>query len=101
MKPALYQEALDAYANPFHEFTVELIGEGLIHHSYKVTSKLTGGSFLLQEINQAVFPEPAILQSNYEVLWKYLRSENIPFVIPQPKNFANDSVLFYDSHGNC
>ena len=100
MKPPIYQEALDAYANPFHEFTVELIGEGLINHSYKVTSKVTGGSFLLQEINQTVFPEPAILQSNYEVLWKYLRSEKIPFFIPKPKCFVGDSTLFYDSQDN-
>jgi thiamine kinase-like enzyme len=101
MKVATYQEALDAYANPFHEFTVELIGEGLINHSYKVTSKVTGGSFLLQEINQAVFPKPGILQSNYELLWNYLRSENIPFVIPQPKSFVGDTNLFYDSRDNC
>jgi Ser/Thr protein kinase RdoA (MazF antagonist) len=78
-----------------------LIGNGLINLSYKVTSKLTGGSILLQEINQHVFPEPAILQGNYELLWNYLRSENIPFVLPQPKNFAGDTDLFFDSRDHC
>ncbi len=101
VKPLLYQEALDAFANPFHEFTVELIGEGLINHSYKVTSKVTGKSFLLQQINQSVFTKPAMLQNNYEKLWKYIRSESIPFTMPQPKYFAGDSNLFYDSHQHC
>lgn len=97
MKQALYQEALDAYANPFHEFTVEPIRSGLINHSFKVTSKLNGQSFLLQEINKDVFNEPGLVQSNYELLWKFLQSEKIPFLIPAPKYFPDDSTLYVDS----
>ena len=100
MKQALYQEALDAFANPFHEFSIEPIQAGLINRSFKVTSKLNGYSFLLQEINKNVFPEPGHVQSNYELLWKHLQSEKIPFVIPQPKYFPDDSALYCDSHDN-
>src|SRR5262245_35245141 len=100
MKTVLYQEALDAFANPFHEFAVEELHSGLINHSYKVTSKLNGHSFLLQQINTKVFSQPWHIQSNYEALWKYLQAEKIPFVIPEPKFFPDNSTLFYDSHNN-
>jgi Ser/Thr protein kinase RdoA (MazF antagonist) len=100
MKTAVYQEALDAFANPFHEFSIEELPSGTTNQSYKVTSRLNGRSFLLQQINQKVFSEPAHVQDNYEMLWKYLHSEEIPFVIPEPKYFPDDSTLYVDSHDN-
>ncbi len=98
MKTAVYQEALDAFANPLHEFTVEQLNTGLINQSYKVTSRLNGKTFLLQKINQDVFTEPAFLEHNYEMLWKYLQAEKIPFVIPEPKYFPDNVPLYCDSH---
>ena len=79
MEEPIYLEALDAYANPFHEFTVKLLTVGLINESFKVTSKMSGDSFLLQKINRHVFPEPQKVQENYVMLWKYLKSEKINF----------------------
>jgi len=98
MKPAVYQEALDAFANPFHEFNIEKIDNGLINCSFKVTSRLNGMSFLLQKINKKVFPEPGYVQSNYEKLWKFLQAEHLPLLIPQPKYFPDDSSLYVDSN---
>lgn len=98
MKPAPYQEALDAFVSPFHEFSVQSLTPGLINHSYKVTSKLTGKTFLLQQINRSVFPEPELLQHNYELLWRHLQAEKIPYVIPEPKYFPDNSMLYCDSH---
>ena len=100
MKPAVYQEALDAFANPFHEFSIEKIDNGLINCSFKVTSRLNGVSFLLQKINTKVFPEPAYVQSNYGKLWKFLQAEQLPLYIPQPRYFPDDSSLYVDSHDN-
>lgn len=97
MKEEIYKEALDAYANPAQEFIVKPVGTGLINQSFKVTSKNTGDSFLLQEINQRVFPQPGKVQHNYEILWKYLQSEEIFFFIPEPKYFPGDTTLFCDS----
>ncbi len=101
MKQAFYQEALDAFANPFHEFAIEEIHAGEVNHSYKVTSKLNGSSFLLQQINRKVFPQPEHVQANYEMLWNHIQLEQLPLVIPEPKFFPDDSTLFVDSHGNC
>ncbi len=105
MKPASYQEALDAYTfsrpggpitEVIHEYTVIPVSEGIINESYKVTSKLTGDSFLLQRINQTVFPDPPAVQHNYEMLWKHLQT-NTGFFIPEPKYFPGDAGLFCDS----
>jgi Ser/Thr protein kinase RdoA (MazF antagonist) len=97
---AVYQEALDAYANPFQEFSVKKLTGGLINRSYKVTSKLTGVAFLLQQVNQHVFPEAGDLQNNYELLWKYLQSEKNNFIMPEPGYFVDNSTLFCDSNNN-
>ncbi len=101
MKPAIYQEALEAYGNPFHEFTVEPVGNGLINQSFRVTSKMNGNSFLLQRMNQSVFQHPEKVQANYEKLWKYLQEEETGYFIPEPKYFADNTTFYYDSAGNC
>ncbi len=100
MSTEIYQEALDAFANPFHEFAVKPLTSGLINQSFKVTSKTSGNSFLLQKINQHVFPVPEKVQHNYELLWKYLQSEEISFLIPEPKKFPGDVLLFCDTKEN-
>lgn len=96
----VYQEALDAYANPLHEYVVKPITSGLINQSFKVTSKTTGDSFLLQNINQHVFSDPEKVQYNYETLWKYLQSEEINFIIPEPKYFPDNNSFYCDSNNN-
>ena len=101
MSELIYQEALDAFTNTRQEFVVKPLKSGLINQSFKVTNKMTGESFLLQEINQHVFPEPGKVQYNYELLWKYLQSQEIFFFIPEPKYFAGDAILFCDSKAHC
>ncbi|MBL7709930.1 MAG: aminoglycoside phosphotransferase family protein [Chitinophagaceae bacterium] len=98
MKPAPYQEALDAFAATFHQFTAEPITTGLINQSWKITCQQTGELFLLQEINRTVFPEPGLLQHNYELLWKHIRETTLSFTIPAPKYFAGDTAFFIDSN---
>jgi thiamine kinase-like enzyme len=100
VKPAPYQEALDAFTDPPHNYIVEPITEGLINHSYRVTNKETGEHFLLQEINQHVFKEPAALQHNYEMLWEHLQAKESVFFIPAPYYFPGDSALFCDSRNH-
>ncbi len=100
MKKASYQEALKVFANPYHEVSVTPVSNGLINQSYKVTSISTGRSFLLQQLNHEVFNEPGKLQYNYELLWKFLEKQDIPFFIPEPKLFPDEKTLYRDSSGN-
>jgi len=50
----VYQEALDAFANPLHEFAVKPLTSGLINQSFKVTSKTTGESFLFNKLTLVI-----------------------------------------------
>jgi thiamine kinase-like enzyme len=95
-----YQEALNAYKNPFHEFAIEPLEGGLINNSYKVTSQLNGYSFLLQRINHHVFTDPEAVQRNYQLLWNFIRAERLEFDIPEPKYFPDDALLYCDSNNN-
>lgn len=97
MKTNIYREALDAFCNPLHEFSVEPMNGGLINQSYKVTSKYSGESFLLQKINEFVFNDPIAVQSNYDKVWKHLQNEETGYVIPEPKQFPGNTTLFFDS----
>ncbi len=99
MKPAIYQEALEAYGNPFHEFSVDPINGGLINQSFKVTSKMNGRSFLLQQLNTVVFKQPEQVQANYEKLWKHLQEEHEGCHIPEPKFFVDNTSFYVDSDG--
>jgi thiamine kinase-like enzyme len=101
MKPAPYQEALNAFAATFQQFTAEPITTGLINQSWKITCQQTGELFLLQQINTTIFPEPERLQHNYELLWKHIRETTLSFTIPAPKYFAGDMALFIDSDNKC
>lgn len=95
-----YQEALDAFANPSYEYSVEPFNSGLINRTYKITNKQTGNSFVLQQINSRIFSEPAQLQHNYEKLWSHLQNEEIMFIMPEPRYFPGTSPLYYDSDKN-
>ncbi|MEQ1677964.1 MAG: aminoglycoside phosphotransferase family protein, partial [Chitinophagaceae bacterium] len=100
MKQASYKEVLAAYCNPFHEFTVEPVSNGLINHSYIVTSDTSGSSFLLQQINHTVFKDPVLVQENYELVWNYLKDSGTDFFIPEPKEFTREVTLYCDSNDN-
>ena len=101
MKQASYQEALEVFAEPFHEFTIKQLTEGLINQSFKISSQTTRDSFLLQQINHNVFKRPHLVQGNYEKLWNYLKDENIDYLLPEPKQFTDGTMLYCDSNDNC
>ncbi|MBL7724854.1 MAG: aminoglycoside phosphotransferase family protein [Chitinophagaceae bacterium] len=98
MKEPSYKEALEAFANPFQEFSVEQVTNGLINQSYKVTDRNSRNSFLLQQINQHVFAEPEKIQQNYESLWKYINAKKTHLRIPEPKIFANQRIWYVDQN---
>lgn len=100
MAKPIYSEALDAYANPLHEFIVEPLDGGLINNSFKVTNDAYHYSFLLQRINHHVFKKPENVQLNYQLLWQYLKTSDIDFKIPEPKYFPGDIDIYWDNDNN-
>jgi thiamine kinase-like enzyme len=95
-----YKEALRAYAGNSDGFSIQPLDGGLINHSYKITEKKTGESFLLQRINHHVFKKPENVQLNYLLLWKHLKSSDASFYIPEPKYFPDGADLYWDRNHN-
>ena len=95
-----YSEALNAYTGNSENYSVQPLDGGLINHSYKITDKRTGESFLLQRINHHVFKKPENVQMNYQLLWKHLKYSAIDFHIPEPKNFSGGAELYWDANHN-
>lgn len=95
-----YTEALQAFLQSGHGCTSESLNNGLINQSYKITNDKTGHSYLLQRINQQIFPQPEKLQSNYQLIWQYLEDEDIPYMIPHPQFFPGPTGIYCDSKKN-
>lgn len=95
------QEAVNAFASPGQQFRVEPVTGGLINHSFKITDPLTGQAFLLQQINQQVFPAPEKIQENYLLLQQYIREQQIPFFIPELILFPGNRSLYTDGQQQC
>lgn len=72
--------------------TLEVISEGLIHHTYKAVS----GNFMmvLQQINTQVFPEPEKIISNYLCIHEHLKSKHI--FLPQAIPLMDGGYLYAD-----
>lgn len=90
------QEALNAFAAPGCQYTVQPVSGGLINHSYKITDQDSGQAFLLQQINLQVFPDPGKIQENYQLLQQFISSGSIPFFIPEMKLFPGNKMLYTD-----
>lgn len=76
---------LNHYNINFEKAEVSPLGNGHINHTYKV--KTAENSFVLQKINQAVFPEPEQLSQNIQLINQHLsRKKQVSqyaFSIPQ------------------
>ncbi len=101
MKEPAYLEALSAFVNLPHEFSVGAVSGGLINHSYKISNKQTGAVFLLQQINRQVFPDPEKIQENYQLLCQFIKEEQLPFFIPAMNYFPGQRSVYTDREQRC
>jgi Ser/Thr protein kinase RdoA (MazF antagonist) len=99
MKKTLNKEVLNAFSQGNGSFHVEQLGNGLINHTFKISDKDSGRSFLLQQINKNVFKKPVDVQDNYLKLWQY-KNGTKEILFPSPVHLKNKHTLFIDSAGN-
>jgi thiamine kinase-like enzyme len=107
MQQEIPQEVLEAFttyepALPDHsagEITVEVVGGGLINHSYKINCQLKA-DFLLQQINKKVFANPEDVQENYIRISNYAEFEFTGLRLPSPKYCGKMTTLFVDRNEN-
>ncbi len=93
------QEAVTAFLNAGQPFRLEPVSGGLINHTSKLTDLQNSRSYLLQQINSHVFPEPEKIQDNYVLLQSYLKNQQRPFFIPELQYFPTNLSLYIDHTG--
>lgn len=93
------QSAVTAFLNAGQPFTLEPVSGGLINLTCKLTDPQNSRSYILQQINSHVFPEPEKIQANYVQLQIHLKKQQRPFFIPELQYFPNEQVLFKDPAG--
>lgn len=91
------QEVIAAFLHAGQPHRLESVSGGLINHTNKLTDLQNGRTYLLQQFNLHVFPEPDKIQENYLLLQAHLRSLHRPFFIPELQCFAGDQPFFIDS----
>lgn len=107
MKTIEYQEAAVAFTSnnagrqqvdPDKIF-VRPLGNGLINHTYKVSSEYRS-PFLLQQINTKIFTKPQDIQDNYINIWQYAEFEFTELKLPTPYYCDKKNTLFIDKNKN-
>ena len=80
--------------------TIEPLGEGLIHRTYKVHYLSSGTTAVLQCINQHTFPQPENIIHNYRLLQNILNMAAEPFRIPALLLTTTGKLFWVDETDN-
>lgn len=88
----LFETILPLYGlNPEHS-TVEAFGDGLINHTWKVRTATQ--SYILQQVNTAVFKSPEAIDQNLRMLKGFLKDKDPAYLFVAPVNaLSGDSLL--------
>lgn len=76
-------QLLSAFIENPGSFTVELFGDGLIHHTY-VVKKEGDPEYILQEVNTNVFKHPLDIAANLQSLSDFLKQRGFDIFFPLP-----------------
>lgn len=86
------ESVLTSFGLKKHSATVELFGNGLINHTWKVTTPET--DYILQKVNHQVFQNPDDIAQNTRMLEQYLKKHhpNYFFTAPIVSRFGSELV---------
>jgi Ser/Thr protein kinase RdoA (MazF antagonist) len=96
--PDMLNAVLIAYGISANECNIEPFGAGLIHNTWRVTTK--SNTFILQKINHQIFKNPFTISENIQRVSFFLK-QNYPeylFVTPVLSNENKDIVLAPDGY---
>jgi thiamine kinase-like enzyme len=95
----MFGSILSFYNIDLSEYSVKPFGDGLINHTWKIIS--SGKEYLLQRINQQVFPQPADIMDNCGQLADYFRKNHPEYLFVSPimniykQNYVTDEENNY------
>jgi Ser/Thr protein kinase RdoA (MazF antagonist) len=93
---AILNEILPHYNLSSEDLTIETIGSGHIHSTYKLSGRK---NFILQQVNKNVFRKPEVIASNLRVASQYLRNEHPDYLFLAPIETNKGEQMVYASDG--
>jgi hypothetical protein len=94
----MIETVLRSYLPDVEHFSLIPIGSGLIHRTWKV--EVSGGkAYILQEVNTAVFNNPAAIADNLDKIGRWLAEHEPEYRFTAPLLTADGSVFYRDLAG--
>ncbi len=88
-------EVIKAYGLDLQQINAQNFGTGLINHTWKIET--ADAAFILQTINQHVFPNPEAIASNIDAVGDYLKLHKPDYFFVRPvKTLEGNSMVFID-----
>lgn len=92
------ESVLRAYLPDIEHYSLEPIGSGLIHRTWKV--EVPGeGAYVLQEVNTGVFSNPVAIAENLDKIGRYLAEREPGYLFAAPLRTADGAVFCRDDSG--
>jgi len=79
---------------------VELLGNGLIHQTFKAKNDIDKKAIVLQAINASVFKTPEDIVLNYLQIYEYLQNNKNGISIPAPIPSTSNGWIWKDEENN-
>ncbi len=89
----ILKRVLAAYGITNESVKAEIIGSGLINHTWKVTNN--GSEYILQLVNQHVFKQPEDIAYNIDLVAAYLKEHHPAYSFTSPVTAIDESTLVY------
>ncbi|NOT74722.1 MAG: aminoglycoside phosphotransferase family protein [Cyclobacteriaceae bacterium] len=89
-------EILRSFSLTLSDFSIERIGSGHIHETFKLKGKI---SYILQRVNKNVFKEPEAIASNIRLASDFLKEKNPEYCFVGSILTKDGSEMAYDHEG--
>ncbi len=99
--PAEFQAILAHYPLLAADCSVEPLAAGLINTTYRVTERRNHRQYILQAINQRIFPRPEDIAANIRRVANHLQEHYPEYCFPAPIQTVDGRELVYTARGHC
>ncbi len=96
-----FQTILSRYRFAAADCSVEPLASGLINATYCLTDQRNGRRYILQGINQSVFPRPEAIAGNIRRVADHLQAHHPDYYFPAPIPTADGQEMAYTDQGAC
>lgn len=96
-----FQTILSRYRLSVADCSVEPLASGLINATYCLTDQRDRRRYILQRINQSVFPRPDDIAANIRRVADHLQAHHPDYYFPAPVPTADGQEMAYTDQGAC